>query len=261
MRKFVRLLALFALAVLAAWAANQKLYLKDGTFQVVREYKVEGDRVRYYSIERSDWEEIPLEMVDLKRTQTEAAERAEQIAKDTKAISEEEAAERATQKEVSRIPQDPGVYWLEGKEAKVLKQAESNVHTSKGRSVLAKLAPVPIVSGKGWLELNGAHSMTVFTNPEQEFYFQISEAQRFGIARLTPKGDVRIVENLTFVPISKEVVEEPTMVEILRRQLTSDGLYKIWPKEPLPAGEYAVVEYTEGKMNMQVWDFAIKPAK
>ena len=72
MRRY--LLALFALAF-TAWAANFKLYLKDGTYQIVREYKVQSDRVRYYSIERSDWEEIPADLVDLKRTETEAAER------------------------------------------------------------------------------------------------------------------------------------------------------------------------------------------
>ena len=47
------------------------------------------------------------------------------------------------------------------------------------------------------------------------------------------------------------------MVDILRKQM-AEGLYKIWPKEKLPLGEYAVVEYAEGKLNMQVWDFAIR---
>jgi len=45
-----------------------------------------------------------------------------------------------------------------------------------------------------------------------------------------------------------------------RKQLTQDGLYKIWPAKPFAPGEYAVVEYTPGKVNMQVWDFAIQPA-
>ena len=70
---------------------------------------------------------------------------------------------------------------------------EASVRTNKGRSILAKIAPVPIVSGKGTLELNGAHSQNVFTNPEQEFYIQLSDAERFGIAKLTPKGQVRMV--------------------------------------------------------------------
>src|SRR6202789_3521011 len=43
---------------------GKKLMLKDGTFQLVREYHVEGDRVRYYSIDQRDWDEIPESLVD-----------------------------------------------------------------------------------------------------------------------------------------------------------------------------------------------------
>jgi hypothetical protein len=57
------------------------------------------------------------------------------------------------------------------------------------------------------------------------------------------------------------MTEIPTEIDILRQQLTSDQLYKIWPKQPLGPGEYAVVEFTSGKMNMQVWDFAIQAGK
>src|SRR5207248_3153070 len=134
--------------------------------------------------------------------------------------------QRDLQKEVSRIPQDPGVYWLDGKQTKVIKAAEASVHTNKGRSVLAKLSPIPMISGKGTLEVQGAASQNVFTDPEQEFYFQLSETERFGIVKLTPSKTVRIVENLTFVPITKEVVEEPIMVPSFQRQM-ADGLYKV----------------------------------
>jgi hypothetical protein len=254
MRRYLTVL-LFLGAV--AWAANVKLYMKDGGYHVVREYQVQTDRVHFYSVERSQWEDIPLDLVDLKRTETEAAARKAQLDADAKSMAEEEKAERDLAKEVSRIPQDPGVYWMMGKEVQVLKQAESTVHTNKGRSVLKRLAPIPVVSGKGTLELQGANSLSVFKDPEQEFYIQLSEPERFGIVKLTTKGAIRIVENLTWVPVVNEVVEEPTMVEILRKQL-ADGLYKIWPKEKLPPGEYAVVEFTENKLNMQVWDFAIK---
>jgi hypothetical protein len=258
MRKY---LPAFLILVLAAWAANLKLYLKDGTYHVVREYQVQTDRVHFYSVERSQWEDIPLEMVDLKRTQAEVTDRQTKLDADAKIIEQEEKVERELEKETSRIPQDPGVYWLEGNQAKVIKLAESTVHTNKGRSVLAKLAPIPVVTGKATLELQGAHSANVFTNPEQELFLQLAETERFGLCKLTVKGTVRIVENLTTMPVTNEVVEEPVMVESFQKQLAPSGLYKIWPKEPLPAGEYAVVEYTEGKLNIQVWDFAIKSAK
>jgi hypothetical protein len=251
-------LAIAALAC-AAWAANIKLYLKDGSFQLVREYQVQSDRVRYYSVERADWEEIPLDLVDLKHTQSEAAERQAVLEKDAKDLADEEKTEHEFETERRRIPQDPGVYWLDGDKAKVLPPAESSVRTKKGRAVLARLAPVPMVSDKGTLDIDGAHSPNVFTNPEQEFYIQLSETERFGLYKLMPgKTGVRIVENLTVMPITKEVVEEPVVVETFQKELDPSGLYKIWSREPLPPGEYAVVEYTEGKLNVQVWDFAIK---
>jgi hypothetical protein len=216
--------------------------------------------VHFYSVERSQWEDIPVDLVDLKRTQAEVAERQTQLEKDTQAVAEEETAERDLVRETSRIPQDPGVYWLEGNQAKVVKVAQSTIHTNKGRSVLKALSPIPMVTGKATLELSGAHSSNVFANPEQEFYIQLSETERFGIAKLTSKGAVRIVENLTIMPVTKEVVEEPTLVETFQKQL-ADGLYKIWPKQPFEPGEYAVVEYTDGQLNIQTWDFAVQAAK
>jgi hypothetical protein len=254
MRKY-----LLALAILActAWAANLKLYMKDGSYHIVREYQVQPDRVHFYSVERSDWEDVPLDLVDLKRTQSEAADRQARLEEDAKVVAQEEKAERELEKEKSRIPQDPGAYWLLGNEVQVMKLAESTIHTNKGRAILKKLTPVPMVTGKATLEIQGANSLNVFTDPEQEFYIQLSEPERFGIAKLTAKGAVRIVENVTTLPVVNEIVEEPTMVDILKKEVDG-GLYKIWPKEKLAPGEYAVVEYTESKLNIQVWDFAIK---
>jgi hypothetical protein len=255
MRRY--LLALLALA-LTAWAANQKLYMTDGSYQLVREYKIDGDRVRFYSIERGDWEEIPKELVDLTRTEKEFKQRQAEFEKSAKVFAEEEKAARDLEKEVMRIPQNPGVYWVEGEQAKSLKQSESSVHTNKGRSVLSRISPIPMVTGRATVEIPNAHSLQIFTNPEPEFYIQLAQAERFGIVRLRPKGAVRIVEEVTIVPVSKETVEERDSVEIFQKQMTPDGLYKIWPKQPLPPGEYAVVEFAEGKLNIQVWDFAIK---
>ena len=82
------IIALFVLT-LAAFAANIKLYLKDGGFHLVREYQVQTDRVRYYSVERSQWEEMPLDLVDLMRTESELAERQAHLAEETKVVAQE----------------------------------------------------------------------------------------------------------------------------------------------------------------------------
>jgi hypothetical protein len=255
----IRTFLALTVLVCTAWAANVKLYLKDGSFHLVREYQVESDRVRFYSVERSEWEEMPLNLVDLDKTRKVEAERKAEIAKEAKDLSEEDAFERQQQQLILRIPENPGVYWLDGDQTRTIKAAESTVHTNKGRSVLKVLSPIPAVSGKATVEIDGSHSLNVFSNAEPEFYLQLSDPERFGMARLKPKAGVRIVENVTIEPITKEMVEEPDMVEIFQSQLTSGGLYKIWPKSPLEPGEYAVVEYTMGKLNMQIWDFAVKP--
>jgi len=255
-----RVLAALFLFAVSAIAANVRLYLKDGTFHLVREYQVQRDRVHYYSVERSDWEDVPLELVDLKRTEAESESRKAAIAEETKVLAAEDKVERETQREVSKIPQNPGVYQLiEGKELRILHLAESKIHNNKRRSILKAMAPIPIVSGKATLELDETHSMYNVENDTPEFYIQLSAEQRFGIIRLTPQKGVRIAERLTVIPVTKEVVEEADEVEIFRKQLDQNGLFKIWPQKALEAGEYAVVESTPGKVNMQIWDFTWKP--
>src|SRR5579871_5416452 len=55
---------------------GKKIILKDGTFQLAREYSVQGDRVRYWSVESSQWEEIPSSLVDWDATHKSEAEQA-----------------------------------------------------------------------------------------------------------------------------------------------------------------------------------------
>jgi hypothetical protein len=255
-----RFLAWVLLLVIPAFAANLKLYLKDGSYHIVREYKVENDRVRFYAVERSQWEEIPLELVDLPRTEKETTERKAALAEEARMLSEEDKAERAKADELARVPQDNGVYQIIGKDLRIFKVAESKVRTSKGRSILKAVTPIPVVTGKGTLEIDGEHSLKFVDTDRPEFYIVLSAPQRFGIFKLTPRKGVRIVEQLTFVPVTNEIVEESVAVEVFRQQL-ADDVYKIWPTKPLEPGEYAVVEYTEGKLNMQIWDFAYYPDK
>jgi hypothetical protein len=255
MRKVIA--ALLAFAAIAS-AGNIRLFMKDGSYQLVREYQIEPDRVRFYSIERSEWEEVPRDLVDIKRTEDEQSERNAVIQSEAKAIVEENAVQRAIREEVAKIPEEPGVYYVEDGQVKSLKLAESKLHNNKGRTVLQVLSPIPAVTGKSTLETDGAHSKNVLSNPGQEFYIQLANQERFGIIRLKPERDLRVVEKITIVPVTKEVFEEPDEVQVFRKQMTSETMFKIWPMKALEPGEYAVVEYTSGKINMQVWDFAVR---
>jgi hypothetical protein len=56
-----------------------RLYLKDGSFQIVMSYKIVGDNVSYVSAERAgETEVVPLKLVDLDKTKAWAAQHAPQ---------------------------------------------------------------------------------------------------------------------------------------------------------------------------------------
>jgi hypothetical protein len=258
-RRAVRILAIVFLACLATLAANFKLYLKDGSSHIVREYQVEADRVRYYSVERSEWEEIPLDLVDLKRTETEVKDRQAVIEKEAKIFTIEEQADRQQAQEVARVPQNPGVYLVAGKELLPLKQAESKAVTIKGRTLLKILTPLPVVASETTVEIDGARASQSVASAEPEFYFRLAYDERSAIFKLSPKKDSRVVQKWSIAPVTDEMVETQEEIPVFRRQL-EDGLYKIWPRGALQPGEYAVVEYTAEQRNIQVWDFAYHPA-
>ncbi len=251
-------LALLFAAVIAC-AATIRLYMKDGEYQLVREYQVLSDRVRFYSVERSQWEEVPLDMVDLKRTQSEQKQREQSMKQEAAELAAEEKAEREAAEEVARVPVEPGVYLIAGNQLKTIKPAESKVVGNKRRSILKVMSPIPIVAGKGTLEIDGEHSQNVVDTATPEFYIRLSAEERFGIIRDTPAKNARIIEKFEIAPVTKEIVEQPDEIEVFRHQV-GEALYKMWPMKPLPPGEYAVVEYTpatNGAINMQVWDFGV----
>ena len=254
---FLRAAVLLFLATAVASAAD-RLYLKDGTYQLTNQYEVKTDRVRYYSTERGEWEEIPLEMVDLDRTKSELAERASEAAADAKAEAEERAAEKLAKKQVASIPTQAGAYYIRGDATEPLKQAESKIVNNKTRSVLRVLSPIPTVPGKSTVELDGEHAPLRLTDARPEFYFRLSDYEGVDIVRLTPKKTVRVVENVSILQLKNDriVDEKFDKVESFKKQ-EADLLFRIWPMKPLPPGEYALIQYADGKLDPQIWDFTI----
>ncbi|MCP5112149.1 MAG: hypothetical protein GY953_15070 [bacterium] len=247
------------LLVWPALGASIRLYLTDGTYQKVGEYEVMEDRVRFYSIERSQWEEIPLDLIDLDRTKGEIADREAAQKSEEEFWDAEEQAERAHRLEVARVPENIGAYLVEDGDIRMIPYAELEVVTNKKRSLLKAIAPIPVVAGKRNVYIKGLYSPNVTRTATPAFYLRLDREERFGMIRLEQdkKKQMRQVEKWSIMPVTNEVVEEHTDVEIFRREV-GDGLYKIWPKAPLEPGEYAVVEFSPGEANVQAWDFGYR---
>src|SRR5271168_3575342 len=105
-----------------AQSPNQRLILKDGSYQVVTKYQKAGDRVRYFSAERGQWEELPASLVDWAATETWAkdhkpgAEPVSPAVPEAAAIDKEEQHARARTPDVSpglRLPDQDGIWALD----------------------------------------------------------------------------------------------------------------------------------------------------
>ncbi len=244
-----------------AFAQRMALFLDDGSRMDVREYEIVGERVRYFSLERGQWEEVPLSIVDLERTKVH--NRTAQAAARARAAEErrERLAERRARTELHGVPLDDGVYYLRGRQPVPLEQAFFELGTSKGRTFLNVIAPVPVMAGKKTLSIEGVAAKVVTSGDQPTFYMRLDKFSRFGISRLKPepKKDRRIVQEIYTVPKSEEQLEAQDEVEVFRQQL-APLVYKIWPVEPLGAGEYAVVAFTPGETDLRAWDFTHQPS-
>jgi hypothetical protein len=263
-----RLLLLLLLAAVLLFGETFKLFLKDGDFHMVREYQVQGERVRYFSTERGDWEEIPKELVDLEKTEAQRKQKQETLTKDARAQDEEEQAERAQRREIESIPIDSGAYIKEKGEVRALKSADYQILNDKKRKALQVLSPIPLVPGKATVVIKGERSSFGIKESRPEFFLRLAKEEKFGIIKLTPnsKKNLRIVENVSIIPVSRESLETRKQVETFETQLMGN-LYKVWPEKPLVPGEYALMEFADDEnaekedIALLIWDFAIEQPK
>src|SRR3981081_3614699 len=111
LHRIVLPLALIALLALpsnsSAQELAQRLYLKDGSYQLVTKYETKGDRVRYLSAERNEWEEIPNSLIDWPATEKYEKDRAAG-ASVPEAVQLDKELETEPEAEAASLPQvDP----------------------------------------------------------------------------------------------------------------------------------------------------------
>ncbi len=260
MRIMSLVLACAVAGLLLAQASRQVLILDDGTRIPVREYEVSGDRVRYFSSERGQWEEVPAEIVDVDRTGEHNRSVGAELDRREDELRRERAAERRARTELHSVPLDDGVYYLGPQGLVALEQVFYKLDKSAGRTALNVIAPVPVMTGKRTLSVSGLGAKTVAAEDRPAFYLRLDDFGRFGISRVKPepKSKRRVVQQIYTIPRTEEQVEDQEEVEVFRQQL-APLVYKIWPVEPLEPGEYAVVDFTPGETDLRVWDFSYQP--
>ena len=91
------------------------------------------------------------------------------------------------------------------------------------------------------------------------FYMRLENVNRFGILRLKEKKNARLVQVIQVVPQSKEMLEEQEEIEVFR-QSSRRAFIRSGPPSRIPAGEYAVYEYTPGEGDIRAWDFSCQPS-
>lgn len=250
-----------------------KLMLKDGNFQLVRQYQVIGDRVRFYSLDQHDWEEMPAALVDWAATKQAEAEAAEAGAALVTKATQQERQRRLMPLEVDAslevapgifLPPGEGVFVFNNKAMLQLPSAEPTYKTDKKHEIERVLSPIPIVSSRHDVLIAGAHAKIRIRTSQPEFYVRIApdapplelqlvSAQVRGANREIARIDVLFkMENATTHPL------------MLQRWDVSKQVYRFTLGQTLPPGEYALVQVIPGatqldQLSINVWDFGVDP--
>lgn len=246
---------------------GQRLMLKDGSYQLIRSYERKGNIVRYYSVERSQWEEIPEALVDWEATAKVAKEEKQHTDEVTAKIAKREAAENASEVldvdaslEVAPgliLPQDEGLFAVEGRAITPMEQVATQIVTDKGQA--AKRILSPIFSAKQRLEIPGKRAKVRLTAQDPEFYYRIDyngDEPEVVLVHADIRGEKRVVESIKTNIAGERDIQRKTLS--FQRWIVAKGVYRFTLGEPLPPGEYVIeVVLPNEQTEMYVWDFGV----
>ena len=257
------------------------MVLKDGTFQVVREYQRNGERVRYFSMERGDWEELPSSLVDWDATAQAASDAGKASAAEVEKIHKQEEAKRMdnvadidASLQVGSgefLPEGEGMFVVEGKSVRVLDQAGTQVKSSVLRT--AGQIMVPVVPGKKTIVLPGAHATVRLRTITPEFFLReppfdpdapsaIQRSSRPGesgpeveLLRVKVGRNSRQIESIGTL-LGEEISVNRNSVSIQEWEVAKN-VYRFTLSESLSPGEYVLTEMLPDGLNLFVWDFGV----
>ncbi len=256
----------------------RRLILKDGSYQLVTKYEVKGNRVRYMSAERDEWEEIPESLVDWPATEKYEKDRAAgasvpEAAQLDKELELEREREETLLPQVApglRLPEDSGVFLLDSFRGEPqlleIQQTAGDINRNT-KSNIFRGAINPIAGLKQAIELDGAHaaiqahvdvpslyikfdadqspgknSSPTAASPQQPEQPQqpVAAFDRFRIVRAEVKNGKRILGDVKR-QVTGKVSQEEHLVKTTATRV-SGGWLKLTPQDSLVPGEYVVVE-------------------
>lgn len=164
-----------------------RLYLKDGTFQVVLSYRVQGDNVFYLSAERGAQEEIvPVRLVDLDTTRA-WEQRRDAIANGVPAVqidpelAKEEADRAARSPEVAknlRLPDEDSVLVLDiyhgQPQLAILQQTDGELNRQTSHNIVRQTLN-PMASAHQMVEIKGETAPVQLHIPDPELYVRMAD--------------------------------------------------------------------------------------
>lgn len=254
----------------ASLPRGKKLILRDGSFQLVREYNVDGDRVRYYSIEQAQWEEMPESLVDWDATHKVEAAEAKRDADVISKVHAREAGRTAQALDIDAslevapgvfLPPGEGLFEFDGKGVFKIPQAPADIKYSKTQLLKQVLIPIPIVPTRHTVSLIGSRAKLRIKTGQTEFYMRTADGREpeLELLRAKVKGDSRYLENLD--ELFKERGTTGKVTLLMQRWLIAPGVYRFTLEEHIDPGEYALAEIVQGGgTNLYFWDFGLDSA-
>jgi hypothetical protein len=261
---------------------TKRLILKDGSYQIVTKFELQGDRVHYYSAERGEWEDIPDSLIDWNATNQDERDRAAgKKSPQALALDKELEEERQEQESISphvaeglRLPPEGGVYaldtYLSEPQLLPLDQSTGEVNKQRKKNVF-RAAINPVSGAKQTIELAGPSSKIQIHASLPAIYINLEpvnqEDARSAASQSSEPGKkskddkkpgahlawdrFRIVRvqpkgDHRIVGQIKTAVYGKTTQEqdtvASTDEQLGEGWIKITPKAPLEPGEYALAE-------------------
>jgi hypothetical protein len=269
--------AFVSLLITAARAqeTTERLIMKDGSYQSVEKYQMQGDRVHYLSAERYEWEDIPASLIDWDATKkyNEKLSSGKMRPHIVETPEEKEAREKeeANSPEIApsvHLPGSGGVFLFDefkGK-AEVAEIVQNGSEPSKDpKKGVLRSAVNPFAGNKQGFEIKGEHAQIQSHTTRPTIFIDIDEGpindtalnDRFRLVRVVGKKDARVV-GVAKVSMGGKVSQQASFLPAKVDKLGTGEWIKLTPTQNLSPGEYAVVEMlSPQEMNLYVWDFGV----